>query len=53
MATTYQNQPVTIVRPARAEDVGYDATKHQVIIQKADGSLETVLRKDVKHSDKT
>lgn len=47
MSKVYQGKPVSVVRDARAGDVGFDATKDQVWVRNADGSENVAPRKDV------
>lgn len=44
---TYQGQKVEIVRAAKKDDAGFDATKDQVVIRMPNGSEKVVLRSDV------
>ena len=45
--TTYQGKPVTVVRPARKGDEGFDEEVQQVVVKLEDGTEKTVARKDV------
>jgi len=43
----YQGKDVSDVRPATANDPGYDKEIDQVVVTLADGSKKTVRRSDV------
>ena len=45
--TTYQGKPVTVVRPARKGDEGFDEEIQQLVVKLEDGTERTVARKDV------
>ena len=45
--STYQGNPVTVVRPARQGDPDYDKEIQQLVVQLEDGTEKTVARKDV------
>ena len=43
----YQGKKVTVVRPAKQGDAGFDAAKPQSVIQLPDGSQKTVATTEV------
>jgi hypothetical protein len=45
--STYQGKPVTVVRPARKGDEGFDEEIQQLVVKLEDGTEKTVARKDV------
>lgn len=45
--STYQGKPVTVVRPAREGDEGFDEEIQQLVVKLEDGTEKTVARKDV------
>lgn len=47
-STTYQGKPVTIIRPARKGDDGFNDTKDQVLVKLDDGTSRVILRAEVK-----
>ena len=48
----YQGQDVTVVRPAKQGDQGFDAAKgEQVIVKGSDGKEQTVAKSEVQSSD--
>lgn len=47
MTKFYEGSPVTIIRAAQAGDDGYDETKDQILIERANKTRVIVLRTEI------